>query len=63
MIPSQLKQFWSTIPAVKKCPSFKNCLGGAKCVTYAYFKNSFAPDPQCWRLFKKLPDSDKYRAS
>jgi len=44
----------------RKCSYFKHCLGGAKCVTHAYFRNPFAPDPQCWRLFKKLPHADKY---
>jgi radical SAM protein with 4Fe4S-binding SPASM domain len=37
------------------CQYFENCLSGAPCVTYAWFKKLSAPDPQCWRLFKKLP--------
>lgn len=48
-------------PLCRKCPFFKTCLGGAKCVTFAYFKTPFAPDPQCWRLFKKLPEVDKFK--
>ncbi len=43
----------------QRCPHFNECLGGAKCVANAYFKDPFAPDPQCWRLFDKLPDSKK----
>jgi len=43
-------------PLCKKCSHFKHCLGGAKCITSAYFGTPFAPDPQCWRLFKELPD-------
>lgn len=42
-------------PLCKKCPEFRFCLGGAKCVSYAYFRNDSVPDPQCWRIFKKLP--------
>lgn len=38
------------------CPFFNECLGGAKCVSYAYFKKINAPDPQCWRLFNENPD-------
>jgi len=42
----------------KNCPYFDGCKGGAKCVSYGYWKDSyisdpqFLPDPQCWRLFK-----------
>jgi len=42
----------------KRCSYFNECKGGAKCVSYGYWKNSyiedpqFLPDPQCWRLFK-----------
>ena len=50
-------------PLCKNCPYFKYCLGGAKCIAYAYFKNAFTPDPQCWRLFKNLPRHDKYRTT
>jgi len=39
----------------KKCPFWEKCLGGAKCISYGYFNNLTSPDPQCWRLFKKLP--------
>jgi radical SAM protein with 4Fe4S-binding SPASM domain len=45
----------------KKCPHFKYCLGGAMCVTSAYFGTPFAPDPQCWRLFKELPDQHMFK--
>jgi len=43
-------------PLCKDCSFFDNCLGGAKCISYAYFKNFSAPDPQCWKLFKNLPE-------
>jgi len=42
----------------KNCIYFNECRGGAKCVSYGYWKDSyiddpqFLPDPQCWRLFK-----------
>ena len=42
----------------QNCPYFDECLGGAKCVSYGYWKDSylenpqFLPDPQCWGLFK-----------
>lgn len=41
----------------KNCPYSDECKGGAKCVNYGYWKDSymdspqFLPDPQCWRLF------------
>jgi len=40
----------------KECLYFDACLSGAKCVSYAYFSKISVPDPQCRRLFKKLPD-------
>jgi len=42
----------------QNCTYFDECQGGAKCVSYGYWKDSyledpqFLPDPQCWRLFK-----------
>ena len=42
----------------QNCIYFDECKGGAKCVSYGYWKDSyiddpqFLPDPQCWRLFK-----------
>lgn len=39
----------------QSCPYFIECRGGAKCITFGYFGTPFAPDPQCWRLFSKLP--------
>jgi radical SAM protein with 4Fe4S-binding SPASM domain len=38
------------------CSFFEKCHGGAKCVSFGHFQDFTAPDPQCWRLFKKLPD-------
>jgi radical SAM protein with 4Fe4S-binding SPASM domain len=44
----------------RKCSFFRRCLGGAKCVTSAYFGTTLAPDPQCWRVFKELPTPDLF---
>lgn len=38
------------------CPFYEKCFGGAKCLAFSYFKDASSPDPQCWRLFEKLPD-------
>ena len=41
----------------KNCPYSDKCRGGAKCVIYGYWSDSyidspqFLPDPECWRLF------------
>ncbi|MDD3032346.1 MAG: radical SAM protein [Candidatus Pacebacteria bacterium] len=43
----------------QSCPYFNECFGGAKCIANAYFKDPFAPDPQCWRLFKELPSQEE----
>lgn len=40
------------------CPFYDRCQGGAKCVSFAYFKDFSSPDPQCWRLFEKLPEPE-----
>ena len=40
----------------KKCELFEKCYGGAKCIANGYFGSPFAPDPQCWKMFKKLPN-------
>jgi len=46
------------------CPHYEKCNGGAKCMAFGYFKEASSPDPQCWRLFKELPDvSLKWRNS
>ncbi len=42
----------------RACPYFNECHGGAKCINYAYFKDPFAPSPQCWRLFDELPKAN-----
>ncbi len=44
----------------KECSFFQHCLGGARCISYAYFGNAFAPDPQCWRLFEKIPGVKRF---
>lgn len=38
------------------CPLQEKCLGGSACLAYTFFKK-LSPDPQCWRLFRKLPDN------
>jgi len=43
----------------KNCPYFAYCRGGAKCQSYAYFGNPFAPDYQCWRIFENLPNTSQ----
>jgi len=45
----------------KECLYFEACLSGAKCVSYAYFNKISVPDPQCLRLFKKLPDPGLFK--
>ena len=46
------------------CPYFNECHGGAKCINYSYFGDSFAPSPHCWRLFDTLPKSNlKWKTS
>jgi len=42
----------------KNCRFFDICAGGAPCLTYGYCGDPFAPDPQCWIAFDKLPDSE-----
>lgn len=45
----------------KNCKLFDKCFGGARCVAYGYFNDSFAPDPQCWKIFKKLPEPGNFK--
>jgi len=59
---SKYRNLENAHPLCKKCPNFKFCLGGAKCISSAYFGNPFAPDPQCWRLFKELPGQQMFKA-
>jgi len=58
---SKYRDFENTHPLCKRCPHFRYCLGGAKCITSAYFGTPFAPDPQCWILFKELPDRQMFK--
>lgn len=51
----QLRNLYNANDLCKKCVAFRYCLGGAKCITYGYFNKLSAPDPQCWRIFNKLP--------
>lgn len=57
----KLRQPEKSSPLCKCCPSWSKCRGGAKCISYGYFGTAFAPDPQCWGLFKNLP-SEKSEA-
>lgn len=41
----------------EKCQFFEVCGGGAPCLTHGYCGTPFAPDPQCWIAFSKLPDA------
>ncbi len=41
--------------ACQNCEFWNKCLGGAKCISYGYFGSLNMPDPQCWKIFKKLP--------
>ncbi len=47
----------------RQCEHFERCMGGSRCVTYAYCGDPFAPDPQCWKLFDKLPSPEELRKS
>ncbi len=38
----------------KNCPLYENCLGGAKCITYAYSGRLDIPDIQCPQIYKCL---------
>ncbi|MDD3940222.1 MAG: radical SAM protein [Candidatus Pacebacteria bacterium] len=59
-----LRNFNNINKKCQSCPFFNECLGGAKCISNAYFNDPFAPDPQCLRLFKELPDpSEKFEGS
>jgi len=42
----------------RQCPYWLECRGGAKCSSYGYFGDAFSPDPQCWRLFERLPKEE-----
>ncbi len=45
-------------PSCSECVYYPSCRGGARCMAYAYFNDVFAPDPQCWNLFKRLPEAE-----
>jgi hypothetical protein len=47
-------------PMCRNCGRWTGCRGGGRCVAFGYFGNEFAPDPQCWQRFKKLP-KEKYK--
>jgi radical SAM protein with 4Fe4S-binding SPASM domain len=43
----------------RSCEQFEKCRGGGRCVIYGYCGDPFAPDPQCWIAFDKLPSPEK----
>lgn len=45
----------------QNCNNFKQCFGGAKCVTYCYTSKLFIPDIQCWRFYKKLEKPEFFK--
>ena len=57
----QLRNINNTNSTCRNCPFFDRCYGGAKCMAYGYFGNPFAPDPNCWKLFKELPKENKFK--
>lgn len=46
----------------RACEYFGRCMGGARCVTYGYCGDQFAPDPQCWKAFNKLPSPEELKS-
>lgn len=57
----RLRNLNNAHPFCQNCKDFSACLSGAKCVSLAYFGNPYAPDPQCWKLFKSLPSPAMFR--
>ncbi|MFA6358391.1 MAG: radical SAM protein [Candidatus Omnitrophota bacterium] len=52
----QLRNLNNIFKPCQECSYFDNCLSGARCISYAYFGRFSSPDPQCWKMFKSLPD-------
>ncbi len=46
----------------KSCSYYEKCGGPAKCMSSVYFNNPFAPDPNCWHLFKEMPKKNSFPA-
>jgi radical SAM protein with 4Fe4S-binding SPASM domain len=59
----QLRNLNNASDLCLNCDFFENCLSGAKCISYAYFDKISVPDPQCWRLFKKLPSPNLFEST
>lgn len=57
----QLRNLNNASDLCSDCVYFDRCFSGAKCISYAYFNKISVPDPQCWRLFKKLPDPNLFK--
>lgn len=47
----------------RNCELFEKCYGGAKCIANGYFGSPFSIDPQCWKMFKKLPSPTRLPTS
>jgi len=58
----QLRNLNNAYRICKECSYFDRCFSGAKCISYSYFNRLSSPDPQCWRLFRKLPDPGLFRS-
>jgi radical SAM protein with 4Fe4S-binding SPASM domain len=43
-------------PGCEKCQHWKVCNGGLRCLSYAYHKNPFMADPQCFKIYPELPN-------
>lgn len=51
----ELRDFGKTPDYCRKnCSNFRNCFGGARCVTYAYSGRLDVPDIQCPQAYRKL---------
>jgi len=48
------------ISGCRGCRFFAGCFGGARCVANGYFNDAFAPDPQCWKMFRTPPGKMKF---
>jgi radical SAM protein with 4Fe4S-binding SPASM domain len=47
------------IKLCNECEYLNQCRGDRR-IAYAYFNDILAPDPQCWKLFKELPDPNMF---
>ncbi|MFH1234300.1 MAG: radical SAM protein [Candidatus Diapherotrites archaeon] len=60
----ELRKAGNASKLCRECPFWIECRGGSKCASYGCSGDAFAPDPQCWRLFEKLPHaSEKFETA